>query len=85
MTGENIMTLEKQEIRILQPKISDEKIDSFFYDGSIAHGIRSDGTAILLIAKGDIGIDINGEDFNNKTKEKAIQKYSLQILEKMVY
>ena len=71
------MTLEKQEIRILQPKISDEKTDSFFYDSSIAHAIRSDGIAILLIANGDIGIDINGEDYDNKTKEKAIEKYGL--------
>lgn len=71
------MTLEKQEIRILQPKISDEKTDSFFYDGSIAHGIRPDGTAILLIAKGDISVDIACERYNNNTKEKAIDKYDL--------
>ncbi len=71
------MTLEKQEIRILQPKISDEKIDSFFYDSSIAHVIRSDGIAILLIANGDIRVEIDGEDYDNKTKEKAIEKHSL--------
>jgi len=71
------MTLEKQEIRILRPKISDEKTDSFFYDSSIAHAIRSDGTAILLIANGDIRIEIDGEDYDNKTKEKAIEKYDL--------
>lgn len=71
------MTLEKQEIRILQPKISDEKTDSFFYDSSIAHAIRPDGTAILLIANGDIIIKIDGEVYDNKTKEKAIEKYDL--------
>ena len=71
------MTLEKQEIRILLPKISDEKTDSFFYDSSIAHAIRSDGTAILLIASGDIRIEIDGEDYDNKTKEKAIEKHGL--------
>jgi len=71
------MTLEKQEIRILQPKISDEKTDSFFYDSSVAHAIRSDGTAILLIANGDIRVEIDGEDYDNKTKEKAIEKHSL--------
>lgn len=71
------MTLEKQEIRILQQKISDEKTDSFFYDSSIAHAIRSDGTAILLIASGDIRIEIDGEEYDNKTKEKAIEKYGL--------
>lgn len=71
------MTLEKQEIRILRQKISDEKTDSFFYDGSIAHAIRSDGTAILLIANGDIRINIDGEDYDNKTKEEAIEKYGL--------
>lgn len=71
------MTLEKQEIRILQPKISDEKTDSFFYDSSIAHAIRSDGTAILLIVSGDIRIEIDGEDYDNKTKEKAIEKHGL--------
>ena len=71
------MTLEKREIRILQPKISDEKTDSFFYDGSIAHGIRSDGTAILLIANGDIRIEIDSEKYDNKTKEQVIEKYGL--------
>lgn len=71
------MTLEKQEIRILQPKISDEKTDSFFYDSSIAHAIRSDGTAILLIVSGDIRIEIDGEEYDNKTKEKAIEKHGL--------
>lgn len=71
------MTFEKQEMRILQPKISDEKTDSFFYDGSIAHAIRPDGTAILLIANGDIRIEIDGEEYDNKTKEKAIEKYGL--------
>lgn len=71
------MILEKQEIRILQPKISDGKTDSFFYDSSIAHAIRSDGTAILLIANGDIRIEIDGEDYDNKTKEDAIKKYDL--------
>jgi hypothetical protein len=71
------MTLEKQEIRILQPKISDEKTDSFFYDSSIAHAIRSDGTAILLIANGDIRIEIDSEDYDNETKGDAIEKYSL--------
>lgn len=71
------MTLEKQEIRILQPKISDEMTDSFFYDSSVAHAIRSDGTAILLIANGDIRVEIDGEDYDNKTKEKAIEKHSL--------
>lgn len=71
------MTLEKQEIRILQPKISDEKTDSFFYDSSIAHAIRPDGTAILLIAEGDIRIEIDGKDYDNKTKEDAIKKYNI--------
>lgn len=71
------MVLEKQEIRILQPKISDEKTDSFFYDSSIAHAIRSDGTAILLIANGDIRIEIDGEYYDNKTKEDAIKKYDI--------
>jgi len=71
------MTLEKQEIRILKPKISEEKIDSFFYEGSIAHGIRSDGIALLLVAHGDIRIKINGEDYDNETKGKAIDKYDL--------
>ena len=50
------MTLEKQDIRILVPKISDEKRNSFFYDSSIAHGIRLDGIAILLVAVGHIRI-----------------------------
>ena len=71
------MTLEKQEIRILQPKISDEKTDSFFYDSSIAHAVRSDGTAILLVANGDIKMEIDGEDYDNKTKDKAIEKHGL--------
>lgn len=71
------MTLEKQEIRILQPKISDEKTNSFFYDSSIAHAIRLDGTAILLIANGDIRIEIDGKEYDSKTKEKAIEKYGL--------
>lgn len=71
------MTLEKQEIRILRPKISEEKKDSFFYDSSIAHAVRSDGTAILLIANGDIKVDICGEGYDNKTNEKAIEKYGL--------
>ena len=71
------MTLEKQEVRILQPKISDENIDSFFYDSSIAHGIRSDGTAILLIANGEIHVIIDGKEYDNKSKEKAIKKYGL--------
>jgi hypothetical protein len=72
------MTLEKQEIRILQPKISDEKTDSFFYHNSgIAHAIRPDGTAILLIAEGDIRIELYNEVYDNKTKETAIEKYEL--------
>ncbi len=71
------MTLEKQEIRILKPKISEEKIDSFFYCGSIAHGIRSDGTVLLLAVHGDIRIKINDEDYDNETKGKAIDKYDL--------
>lgn len=71
------MTLEKREIRILQSKISDEKADSFFYDGSVAHAIRSDGKAVLLVANGDIILEINGKEYDNKTKEKAIEKYEL--------
>lgn len=71
------MTLKKQEIRILVPKISDEKRGSFFYDSSVAHGIREDGTAILLVAIGHIRIKIDGESYNNETKEKAVEKYSL--------
>jgi len=71
------MTLEKQEIRILQPKISDEKTDSFFYENSIAHAIRQDGIAILLVASGDIRMEIGGEEYDNITKEKAIEKYGL--------
>lgn len=71
------MTLEKQDIRILQPKISDEKIGSFFYDSSIAHAIRADGTTILLIANGDIRIEIYGEDYDNKSRSVAIEKYGL--------
>ena len=71
------MTLEKQEIKILLPKISDEKMGSFFYCSSIAHAIRSDGKAILLIASGDIRIEINGEYYNNNTKGQAIEKYGL--------
>ena len=71
------MTLKKQAIRILGPKISDEKMDSFFYYGSIAHAIRPDGKAILLIASGDIRIEINGEYYNNNTKGQAIEKYGL--------
>jgi hypothetical protein len=71
------MTLEKREIRILQPKISDEKTDSFFYDGSIAHAIRSDGKAILLVANGVIRLEIDGKEYDNETKEKAIEIYEL--------
>lgn len=71
------MTLEKLEIRILQPKISDEKTDSFFYDSSIAHAIRSDGKVILLIANGAIRLEIDGKDYDNETKEKAIEIYEL--------
>lgn len=67
----------QQEIRILQPKISDEKTDSFFYENDIARAIRSDGTEILLIASGFIRIKINGEEYNNITKEKAIEKFAL--------
>lgn len=71
------MTLEKQDIRILAPKISDDKKDAFFYKDSIAHGIRADGIVILLIANGDIRLDIDGEMFDNKTKDDAIAKYGL--------
>ncbi len=71
------MTLEKQEIRILQSKISNEKTGSFFYKDSIAHAIRPDGIAVLLIANGNIRMEINGEDYDNITKEKAIEKYDL--------
>lgn len=72
-----IMTLEKQEIRILQQKISDEKTDSFFYEKSIAHGIRPDGKAVVLVADGDIRLEINGKGYDNSTKEEAIEKYEL--------
>jgi len=71
------MTLEKREIRILQPKISDEKTDSFFYENSVAHGIRPDGKAVLLVANGDIRIEINDKEYDNHTKEVAIEEYGL--------
>lgn len=69
--------LKKQNIRILTPKISDDKKGAFFYKDSMAHGIREDGVAVLLIANGEIRLEIDGENYDNKTKDDAIIKYGL--------
>jgi hypothetical protein len=68
----------KEKIKIITEKVSDEKTDSIFYDGcDIAEITDDNGTRFIVIASGDIRININDDTYRNNQIDDAETKYKL--------
>jgi hypothetical protein len=57
---------------IIQEKLSKDKTDSFFYEGTIAEITKPNGTILRLIATGDIRVNINEKQYRNNQVDDAV-------------